>query len=436
MILRAAWVVPVDAPPIRDGCVYISGGRITRIDRWPGAARPAASPRAALPPTARSTPDDPSVEAVDLSDCILTPGLVNPHTHLELTCYGGATPPAPFWSWFRELIRLRGAPDSLERERGSVCDGAWRSLRSGVTCVGDISRRNVAWPELKRVPIRKVCFAELLTIADHPPRNPDELRAAVADMVEDDLLTIGITPHAPYSVPGEQVRAAVELADELRRPWCAHWAETREENAFVAGRRGVLPELIERAAAAAGVGGEGCGSIAYLERCTGGQRAGALAHVNYVSELEIEQLAARRHVVMYCPRAHAFFGHARHPIVEMRRAGVTVALGTDSLASNQSLSLLEEARFLAARTQREGAPRSAAESTAPEFRPDELLRMITLDAACALRLEDQIGSITAGKWADLAAFRVADPRCDDPFAALLAAESSVAGVWVAGRRVV
>ncbi|MFH1746815.1 MAG: amidohydrolase family protein, partial [Planctomycetota bacterium] len=210
MILKAAWIAPVVTPPIRAGWVAIMEGRIVALGTG-------------LPPAEKFGP------VTDLGETILTPGLVNPHTHLELTTYAGQLPPDDFWIWIARLVRLRAAPGRVARERKGVRDGARQTLQAGVTCVGDISRENVAWQELKPLPIRKVCFVELLSLADLPPRNPHELREGVTAIQEDELLTAGITPHAPYTVPADQLRAAIQIAHELNRPWCTHWAETREE---------------------------------------------------------------------------------------------------------------------------------------------------------------------------------------------------------------
>lgn len=404
MILTAAWVLPVAGPPLRRGYVAIEGARVAEV----GAAD-------ALPAARRAA-------AEDLGQTALTPGLVNPHTHLELTAYAGRIAPRPLWQWLGELVKLRGEPGRVERERRGVYEGAWQSLRAGVTCVGDISRENVAWSVLKPLPLRKVCFVELLTLADQPPRDPAELRAAVADVAEDDWLTVGVSPHAPYSVPAEQIRAAIALADELDRPWCTHWAETPEEIAFLAGDDGALPRLLRGLLRQCGVRSPRMTAGAYLEQCVAEGRPGALAHVNYVGAADVECIARGGHVVVYCPRAHRFFGHAPHPLRRLQAAGVPVAVGTDSRASNEGLSPLEELRFLR---------RHVADAPAA----DVLLRMVTLEAARALRLEERIGSLERGKQADLAAFPVA-PGVDDPAAALVESCPAAAGVWVAGRRVV
>lgn len=402
MILKAAWVLPVCAPPVRNGLVKIAAERIVAVGRADALAG-----------------DDETVH--DLGNVILTPGLVNPHTHLELTCYAGRLDPSPLWSWLPRLVRIRRAPGQVEREQRGVREGAWQSLRAGVTCVGDISRRNVNWPVLKDIPIRKVCFVELLTLADHPPRNPAELRAAVAEVEEDPLLTVGVSPHAPYSVPAEQIRAAILLADELERPWCTHWAESREECAFVRGDENALPGYMRDLLAQWHIESPRRSAVDLLAQCCRGARPGILAHFNYAEPGDAERLAAAGHVVVYCPRAHRFFGHDPHPYREMMAAGVTVVSGTDSAASNQNLALLEELRFL-------------RQHTADPLPAETLLRMATLDAARALGLGGEIGSLEAGKEADLAAFPCA-ANVRDPVAALIDRAPRPTGVWVAGRQV-
>ncbi len=402
MILKAAWVVPVSEPAIPRGFVKAVGDRIAAVGRA-DALRP----------------DDGPV--IDLGDAILAPGLVNPHTHLELTCYAGRIKPGPFWSWLPHMVKLRREPGQVEREQQGVYDGAWQSLRSGVTCVGDISRLNLNWQVLKPIPIRKVCFVELLSLADDQPRNPAELRSAVAEVEEDPLLTVGITPHAPYSVPGEQIRAAVLLADELARPWCTHWVETRAERDFLLGDMGVLPIYIMDLLAQCNVRSPRQPAIDYLEHCCRGARPGLLAHFNYAEAGDAERLAAAGHAVAYCPRAHRYFGHSPHPYREMMSAGVSVVIGTDSAASNESRALLEELRFL-----RRHIPDAPSAET--------LLQMVTLDAARALGLHGQIGSLEAGKQADLAAFPC-PPGTTDPLATLFDAAPAATQVWVAGQPV-
>jgi cytosine/adenosine deaminase-related metal-dependent hydrolase len=403
VILRARWVAPVAGGLIRDGFVRFQTDRILTIGRESELS---------------GVVDD----VLDLGEALITPGLVNPHTHLELGCYAGMFSPGPFWPWITRLARIRAEPGRLDQEQAAAEEWGWRSLRSGVTCVGDISRANVAWRSLKSVPIRKVCFVELLSRASVPPRNPAELREQVALVEEDELLTVGVTPHAPYTVPEPEIRAAIALADELDLPWTTHWAETAEEVQFLAGQRAALPEMLRRALAQCGVDSPRLRPIEYLNRCGEGLSAGALAHVNYIANEELDALARSGHTVVYCPRAHHFFGHTPHPLPRLRAAGVPVALGTDSPASNDGVSMLAELHHV---WKHVGDP--------PSF--PELLRMATLDAARALRLERSIGSLEPGKQADVAAWECR-PDESAPLRAWIESPASPLGVWVSGRRVV
>jgi aminodeoxyfutalosine deaminase len=418
-MLRAAWVLPICAPPIRDGYVAVEGERIVAVGRWADIAADGRGGVAADAPVGRMREAASAVN--DLGGAILMPGFVNPHTHLELTCYANQLPPGPFWPWLAALVQLRAQPGQIERETQGVIDGAWQSLRAGVTCVGDISRRNLHWRPLKQIPLRKVCFVELLSLADHPPRNVAELRAEFDEVEEDSLLTAAITPHAPYSVPADQIRGAIRLAHERRRPWCTHWAETPEEVAFLGGDMEAFPPFLRAVLEQCGVTAPGRPALEFLAECVGDCQPGALAHLNYLTDADIARLATAGHVAMYCPRAHCFFGHRPHPLPRLIAAGVPVALGTDSLASNFSLAPLEELRCV---HETVSSPPPAA----------ELLRMITLTAARALSLESVIGTLAPGKQADLVAFPCrAGER--DPERALVTSAPAPLQVWVAGRAV-
>ncbi|GKS57751.1 chlorohydrolase [Nitrospira sp.] len=408
MILRAAWVAPGDAPPIRDGFVRIREDRIAEVGVFGKEIGAGA---------------EDSVR--DLGAVALTPGLINPHTHLELGCYAGKLPRGPLWPWLAELIRVRRQGPQIERETAAAAEFAWRSLRAGVTCVGDISRRNVGWRALKAVPIRKVCFVELLTLADQPPRTLAELRAALDEVLEDALLTAGVSPHAPYTVPASDARDAIMLAKSRGKPWTIHLAETSEEIAFLHGDASGLPPGLTQAQGASGMAPARDGVTAYLRGLRAEERLGSgyLAHCNYLTDEEVEQIAVAGCAVVYCPRAHAFYGHADHPIQRLRAAGVTVAVGSDSPAcDNADLSPWRELQRLCA-----VHPTLAAEDAT-------LLRLVTADAAVALGMADRIGAIRPGMLADLAAFPLPAPA-DRPIQALIRAAPSATRMWVGGREV-
>ena len=402
MILRAGWLLPVTSPPIRDGFVEIRGSKIAAVGAW--SERSAAS-RAA---------DE------HFPHGILLPGFVNPHAHLELTCYAGQIEPMPFWPWLARLIELRREPGQVEREAAAAANGALECLRAGITCVGDISRRNVAWRALKPITIRKVCFVELLSIADSPPRDLVELRDAVQSVEEDELLTVGVSPHAPYTVPIDQVRAAIDLACRMDRPWTMHLGETSEELFFLRGVSDAMPGLLGKLLSERGMRSPRMNTIEYLRAVAPDSPRGSLAHMNYAAFDEFNDLVRLRHFTIYCPRAHSYFGHGPHPFSHLRTAGAALTIGTDSAASNVGLSMLGELRTLRA--------------VDPKLTVPDALRLATLDAARAIGMEQSIGSLDVGKHADLVLFDSAGRDMPDPAAWLIDHADLATAVWVAGRR--
>jgi len=403
MILTARWVVPMDRLPIKDGSVRIDGGRVVRI-----------GPRQDL----QGGPIE------DLGDVVLLPGFINAHAHLELSGYAGRLKPSSLWLWLARLVKLRRGVDPRD-ERASAARAAAESLRAGVTCIADVSRRGDAWTSLADVPIRKVCFAELISIAADPPRDPDELAHAVEAVACDDRLTVGVSPHAPYTVRADHFTAAVAWARGCGLPITTHWAETREECRWVARGGGMLGALIRGLGGGAAIRSPRCDPIEYAERL-GLLSAGALlAHVNYITDGGLEQLRRGSASVVYCPRSHRFFGHRHHRWRDMLDAGVNVCVGTDSAASlpaGATPSVLDELRFL-----------HRAHADVPA---ETLVAMATVRPARALGLDRELGSLGPGKQADLVAMPLTDRSVNDPLADILASDTNPIGVWVAGERCV
>jgi len=403
VVLTARYVVPVDRPPIREGGICIQDGCIARV-----------APRQDLP----------GEPVEDLGDAVLLPGFINAHTHLELSGYAGRLKPSSLWKWLARLVRLRRKADPHD-EQASAARAAAESLQAGVTCIVDISRRGDTWSALRSVPIRKVCVAELLTLAKHPPRNPAELVQAVEAVPADDRLLPGVSPHAPYTVRGDHLAETVQLARRRGWPITTHWAETREECRWLMRGGGVLGALIRSLGGADSISSPRCPPIVYAERLGLLSMPALLAHVNYITDEELDRLREGSAAVVYCPRSHRFFGHKRHRWRDMLEAGVTVCVGTDSAASlpaGATLSVLDELRFL----HREH----------PDVPPETLLSMATLSPARALGLDGQIGSLTPGKRGDLVAVPLSGPDVDDPLSDLLTSDVRPMGVWIDGERYV
>lgn len=404
MLIRAAWVVPVSSPPIRDGHVRVADGRIADVGAWsPG----------------RATGGD---SVVELGNVALLPGFVNCHTHLELTGYAGKLPPAPLWDWLDALFPLRRMPGAVEAEADAVRRGAAMSLAAGVTCVGDISRNGASFAGMLESRIRKVCFFELISGAGMPPRDPDELRATADAFAElagsRDNLTIGFSPHAPYTVSWNDLRRVAALAGERDAPITMHFCETPEERQWLEARQGKLVEFLSKFPAFAAMQMPQGPPMSVLHRAGMTRLRPLLAHVNYATDEEIADLARAGCSVAFCPRAHRYYGHSGHRWREMLAAGVNVCAATDSMASSGTLSVLDELRHL--------------RRVAPEMSAEALLAMGTVNPAHALGLGEECGAIRPGMWGDLTAVPLEDSASADPVADVLNSGAMPMRTWVAG----
>ncbi len=401
MILRARFVLPVTAPAIENGAVAVEGERIADVG----------------PATNCSTTDP----ATDFGDAVILPGLVNAHTHLELSAHAGRIPPGPdVIDWLERLVEtLRADPPTEERVPEAVRRGVEQSLRSGVTALGDITRFP-AWsrPVLDRCPLRGVSFGEIIAVGTKRGTARAQIDEAAAFCFSSPRWRVGLSPHAPYTVEPDVLETCAAFASAAHHPLSMHLAELPEEETFTRTRSGPLAEYLQRL----GVWDEqvpipGCRPVEMVAFAGLLTPRTVLAHVNYVGDEDIALIARSGASVAYCPRTHAAFGHPPHRFRDMLRAGVNVCLGTDSLASNPSLSVLDEVRFLHRRH--------------PDVPPEDLLRMATLHGARALGLAREVGSLERGKAADLVV--VPCPAgTTDPWAPLLGSDAPPLAVFIAG----
>jgi cytosine/adenosine deaminase-related metal-dependent hydrolase len=388
-------IVTVSHGTIDDGFVVVQGDRIVEVGPWHGSK----------PGT------------IDLGEVVLMPGLVNAHTHLGLSHLNREPMPGSFVDWLLSLGSRVVAPgeDAAEVNRRAVRMGVIESLRAGVTCVGDIAARSgVAWDVLATLPMRCVAFRECLGLGANVERFRRELREAVLSRHETSRLIAGLSPHAPYTVDIEGYRDCVEIARALAMPIATHLAEHPAEAEFLRDGSGMFAEAYR----ILGI------DITSVPRFEGGpirfaKTAGllelpaVLGHVNYADDDELDLLAAGSASVVFCPRTHAYFGHAPHRWREMLARGINMALGTDSRASSPNLSLLEDARLLF---------NAGSDS-------EQLLELLTAKGAKALGLHRQVGAIASGMQADLVAFEAAS--IED----LLERAPQAHRVWIAGAEV-
>lgn len=393
--LRARWVLPIDRPPIESGLVTLAGGQIVAVGD--------------------NQSDQPPI---DLGDVALLPGLVNAHTHLEFSLLDRplGQPGMAFADWIGCVIEHRRTQakalmvetDGFQRFRRRAAEKGLAELRSaGTAAVGEIA--TPGWPRecFPAAGLTVTVFLELLGLeADKQQAMLRMAGSFVADVHDaGPKVRPGISPHAPYTVRPELVRSIAALSAAERFPVAMHLAESRDELELLATHGGPLVELL------ASIGSwhpeaipQGSTPRDYLELLADAHQA-LVIHGSFLTADDWAFLAERRTTmsVVYCPRTHAYFRHDPYPLAEMLAAGVRVAVGTDSLASNPNLSLLAELRKIA----REHAAVS----------PEQILQMGTLHGAEALGLADRLGSIAPGKRARLAVVPVGQAR--EPYAAIL-----------------
>ncbi|HEX6040917.1 amidohydrolase family protein [Longimicrobium sp.] len=397
-LYRAAWVLPVCADPIRNGAVLVgTDGRIATVG----------------PATAIEPPE--SAQVIDLGEAALLPGLVNVHAHPELAMFRGALEDLSFRDW---ILRLVGAKRAALTDADFHAAARWtmvEALRSGITTLAATESSGASAAALCEAGLRGVVYQEVF--GPDPSQVDDSmagLRAAVDCLRawECDRVTIGISPHAPYTVSDELFRAVGEYAVAERLPMAVHVAESTIEHQLVqAGEGDFAPGLRARGIATPP---RGRTTVEMLDRLGVLRARPLLIHCVLLDGDDIRRVSDTGSAVAHCPVANARLGHGLAPYPEMIAQNVRVGLGTDSVGSNNRLDLLEEARIAS-------ILHRARLAQSDLLRPADLLRLCTIDGARALGLDGTIGTLEPEKDADLCAISLAAPHVrpvHDPLAAI------------------
>jgi len=367
MILRARTVVTMDGPPIENGAVRVRGDRILEV----GESSQLASS---------------NDEIVDLGEHILLPGLINAHCHLDYTCLRGKiAPPQSFADWIR-AINAEKAKLSAEDYVVSINQGLAEAKQFGTTAIANLT----AFPELiakTDEPIWAWWFAELIDVRNRAQNLTALSRqvSGVNGIVNRALEQLsaanqrGFAPHAPFTASANLYRCCEEIAQREKIFLTTHLAESREEMQMFREANGPLYDFLKEI----GRDMSDCGGTTPLSRFAALTDASAaqdwiVAHLNEVSETDFDLLRKRKFSIVHCPRSHAYFGHTDFQFERLRELDFNVCLGTDSLASNDDLSLFAEMRKFQERF---------------HFEPQKVLEMVTINPARALKQRDQLGKI-------------------------------------------
>jgi cytosine/adenosine deaminase-related metal-dependent hydrolase len=392
-ILTASWVLPVAGPPIRDGRVAVDGGRVAWIGH-PG------------------DPGEPEGRLRDLGAGVLLPGLVNAHCHLELSHLAGLLPgDGGFVPWVESVVASRGR-FAAEAMRSATASAIRFLEERGTVAVGDVSNALGHLDLLSASRLSAVVYLELLSWdpakAEAVLAFAEQRMAEVAPSLRPGV-AVRLAAHAPHSVSP----ALFALLAGRGGPAALHLAESADETAFLASGGGAWPGFLER---------RGLGHVAFappgLSPVRYADRLGALhprlvaAHGVQLDAVDRGILARRGVHVVLCPRSNRHLGVGAADVPALLASGVPLALGTDSLASAETLDVLDDAALL--------------HRQFPALDPGAIVRMATLGGAEALGVDD-LGAIAPGKRAALA-FAPASGADADPHELLLSGEARLAPV--------
>lgn len=388
VIYTARWVLPIISPVIEDGAVACRGSDIVAV-----GTRHEIVTRF------------PDAQHEDFPEAAILPGFVNTHSHLELTVMRGflEAEENDFFAWLRKLTVARLAMTNEDLLVSATC-GAIEAARAGVTCLGDacsVARQGMS--ALQSVGLRGVVYQE--SFGPDPKlanENVTKLREQISELraLEDGLVRVGVSPHAPYTVSGPQLELISRLAVDEQIPLMMHAAESQAEQLFMLKGEGAFADGLR----SRGIEWRApeISTIQYLKRHGVLETKPLFAHCINVDDHDLDLIKESSAGIAHCPRSNAKLGHGRAPFADFIAREIKVGLGSDSVASNNNCDILQEARFatLLARIPsnddlfRGGLP--------PAITAEQALYTATLGGARAIGLDTQTGSLAAGLQADLA----------------------------------
>ncbi len=384
MLLTARYVLPVAAPHIENGAVLVRDDKIVEIGD--------------LEHLQRIHPEEP---VVDYGLAALMPGFIDTHTHFEYTAFRGLVDDLPYSQWKLQLLQKeeRFTDDDWW---DSALLGALEAVRSGITTVADITKRGGSAQAAKEGGLRAFIFREVATM------DAKRVDAAMADAVADietwrseadaSRVRIGIAPHSAYSCHPKLFRAVADYAAD-GTPVSMHLAGSKEEYAFVKYGSSMLATDVreEYDASAPAWLPTGVSPVRYVLQWGLFHAPNVLAvHCTQVDDEDIEVLATHDVAVAYCPRCNAKLAMGAAPVNKFLQAGLRVGIGTDSPAAANSMDPFEDMR-IGVLIQR------AMLGSDKWMTTRQFIKLATLEAARALGIDDQVGSLEPGKQADIIA---------------------------------
>jgi cytosine/adenosine deaminase-related metal-dependent hydrolase len=348
------------------------------------------------------------------------PGLINAHCHLDFTRFKGIIrPKQSFTEWIKTINALRRSFTNSDYV-DSIGEGFEQLALSGTTTVANIESFPELLPHLPLPPLRTWWFLELIDVRSRVMED-EMLMGALSffDKHPEWLGGFGLSPHAPYTASVDLYRLARTCGEKYRMLATTHIAESVEEHEMFNHASGAMHDFL----ASLGRDNSDCGQGSALSHLVEHGVIGpmwVIAHMNYLQDYDYELVAKTGASVVHCPKCHTYFGHAPFPMKALREYGVNVCLGTDSLASNNTLDMraeMREAQVLHGLGDR------------------EVLEMVLLNGAKALGQAGKLGQISPGSVADLVAFPLSAEADEDPYYRVVQSRGEPRLLLVNGRKV-
>lgn len=404
MILYAAkHLLPVASPPIQSGAVVVAEGRIVAAGRRKDVVRA-----------------HPDAEVRDLGDAVIIPGLVNAHTHIELSWAGGAPPPpGGFVAWLARFVAERDRVAEEEAIRAARAALATMAAR-GTVAIGDVANGTWTARLIAESPLYGSAFHEVFGLK---AADAETILAAAAERltaIEADPVVAGargrvsaiLTPHAAYSTSAPLLKALGGRAVASGEILSIHVAESEAEVQFLRDGTGPMRDFLEaRGGYDDTFRASGLSPVEHLDRLGVLTPSTLAVHCVHVLQQDLARLQARGVTVVTCPRSNKRLETGVAPVPKLLASGVPVALGTDSLATAPEIDLFNEV--------------AALREEHPGLAPAAALRIATINGAAALGLAKDLGTVEPGKLAALAVVGLPDPN-DDPLEAVTWSSESVA----------
>ncbi len=403
-ILSAPWILPIDQPLIQNGSVVVEKNQILDL----GSSE-----------TIKKKYSSKDFIPINLPQTVLLPGFVNAHSHLELTSLKKLEYPGNFTDWIRKVVEIKPQTSDEDYQKG-IQQGIDLMLQSGITTVGDHVSFNTDLELILKSPLRGILFIEILgvvkEVAEMVFRNAEKLEPRFQN--DSSLFQIYASPHSVHAVHPEILP---KLFSNERKVLSIHLGESKEEKKYFRNQSGPLYNFIanRRGEAFSPNTGSSCSSegkcfaptaIQLLESQHLLSDQVMAVHCNYLDEKDFDLLEKYEMSIVHCPSSHDYFSHQKFNLGECRKRNINIALGTDSLASGESLSILDQIRL--------------AKKTYPDISAEEWIKMATLNGAKALKMENEIGSITKNKKADIVGFKIKKENPKEICAEILLSEKA------------